>query len=238
MKRLKNYTLLLSAFTFIILGAALPYLTSQMQDTQISRAQIKMELNTVNMTLRQESDVWPVLQLMSKTHGESPWAGETVLTKADASEAALAVFETMEQYGLLPEGDLEQLLKSEGKAEPQLLVGEDGNSALIWACTWDDSPWTLITLDDATGKAVRTLTGSAGTDESIQTDSGIEEDVYIQMEKWASFLQDYYDVEWTETKVIDSGRTAFVMCFSSKDGAIEYELNLEIEHGYTLFNYQ
>ena len=74
MKRLKNYTLLLSAFTFIILGAALPYLTSQMQDTQISRAQIKMELNTVNMTLRQESDVWPVLQLMSKTHGESPWA--------------------------------------------------------------------------------------------------------------------------------------------------------------------
>lgn len=44
MKRLKNYTLLLSAFTFIILGAALPYLTSQMQDTQISRAQIKMEL--------------------------------------------------------------------------------------------------------------------------------------------------------------------------------------------------
>lgn len=238
MKRFKNYTLLLSAFTFIILGAALPYLTSQMQDAQISRAQIKMELSTVDLTLRQEGDVGPVLQLMSKEHTERLWEGETVLVKIDALHAALTALETMEQYGLLPMGDLEQLLKSEGRAEPQLLVGEDGSSALIWACTWDDSPGTFITLDDATGKAVRTLTYNAGTDKSIQTDSGIEEDVYIQLEKWTSFLEGYYDIELMETEENDSSQTAFVMCFSSKDGATEYYLNLEIAEGYTFFNYQ
>lgn len=238
MKYLKKYMLLLSALAFIVLGAALPFLTAQIQDAKISGTQIKMELSTVNLTLWQESDVGPVLQLMSKEHTERVWEGETVLTKTDALHAALTVVETMEQYGLLPAGNLEQLLKSEGKVESQLLVGEDGSSALIWACTWDDSPGTFITLDDATGKAVRTLTGSTGTDESIQTDSGIGEDVYIQLEKWASFLQCYYDLEWTKTKVIDSGQTAFVMCFSSKGGSIEYELNLEIENGYTFFNYQ
>lgn len=231
MKYLKKYMLLLSALAFIVLGAALPFLTSQMQDAQISRTQIKMELNTVNLTLRQESDVWPVLQLMSKIHGESPWAGETVLTKADASEAALAVLETMEQYGLLPAGELEQLLKSEGKVEPLLLVGEDGSSALIWACTWDDSTWTFITIDDVTGKAVRILVGNT------PTDSGVVESVSFQLEKWCVFLEDYYDIELTEGKRDSSSSTAFAMCFSSKDGATDYDLSLEIDNGYTLFNY-
>lgn len=36
MKYLKKYILPVSALAFIVLGAALPYLTSKMQDNQIS----------------------------------------------------------------------------------------------------------------------------------------------------------------------------------------------------------
>lgn len=95
MKYLKKYTLLLFALVFITLGAVLPYLTSQMQDAQIGGLQKNLELSTVNLTLRQEGDVGPVLQLMSKKHTEGSWEGETVLAKADACQAALTAAEEL-----------------------------------------------------------------------------------------------------------------------------------------------
>ncbi len=234
MKYLKKYILPVSALAFIILGASLPYLTLKMQDNQISRFREKMELSTINLTLRQESDVLFVLQLISKEHTESSWTGKTVLTKADASRAALTVMETLDRCSLLPEGELELLKQSDGDAEPFLLVGEDGSSALIWACTWHSSPGIYITLDDATGKAVRILTANS------QTETSLAEEVYIQQNRWNAFLQSYYDIKLTEVKERESGydvTTSFVMCFSSKDDTIKYEFNLELESGHTFFNY-
>lgn len=231
MKYLKKYIVLLSALVFVALGAALPYVTTQMLDAQISEFQKKLELSTVNLTLRQESDVWPVLQLISKEHTESPWEGETVLAETDARQAALAVLETMDQYGLLPEGRLKRFWKIEGYAEPQLLVGEDGSSALIWACTWEGIPGAYITLDDATGKAVRILTGNA------QTEISLTEDVYIHLEKWYAFLQDYYDIELTAAKK-HSTKGGYSVFFTSNDGTALYNLNLEITNDCVFFNYQ
>ncbi len=234
MKYLKKYILPVSALVFIVLGASLPYLTLKMQDNQISRFREKMELSTINLTLRQESDVLFVLQLISKEHTESSWTGKTVLTKAEASRAALTVMETLDRYSLLPEGELELLKQTDGDAEPFLLVGEDGSSALVWACTWHSSPGTYITLDDATGKAVRILTANS------QTELSLEEEVYIQQNRWNAFLQSYYDIKLTEVKERESGydlTTSFVMCFSSKDDTIKYEFNLELESGLTFFNY-
>lgn len=242
MKYLKKYTLLLFALVFIILGAVLPYLTSQMQDAQISRLQKILELSTVNLTLRQEGDVRPVLQLMSKKHTEGSWEGETVLAKADACQAALAVLETMDQYGLLPEGSLKRFWKTVGYAEPQLLVGEDGSSALIWACTWEGIPGTYITLDDTTGKAVRILT------ENEPTDGGPVESTRFQTEKWAIFLQDYYDIDLEtkfETTLVNENAAkgglwilSNEIYFSSKDGTILNGLNLQITNDCVFFNYQ
>lgn len=235
MKYLKKYILPVSALAFIVLGAALPYLTLKMQDNQISRFRGKTELSTINLTLRQESDVLFVVQLVSsKKHTESPWTGNTVLTKAEASRAALTVMETLDRYSLLPEGELELLKQSECDAEPFLLVGEDGSSALIWGCTWHSRPGTFITLDDATGKVVRILTANS------QTETSLAEEVYIQQNRWNAFLQSYYDIKLTEVKERETEydlTTSFVICFSSKDDTIEYQFNLELESGYTFFNY-
>lgn len=114
--------------------------------------------------------------------------------------------------------------------ESQLLVGEDGSSALIWACTWDDVSGTFITLDDATGKAIRILADNT----QIETDS--IEDTYLQLEKWYEFLQDYYEIELTEVKE-DTAKGGFCVCFSSKDGTALYNLNLEITNDCVFFNY-
>lgn len=233
MKYLKKYMLLLSALGFILLGAALPYVTAQMQDANISQLQKKLELSTVNLTLRHESDVLPVLQMISKEHTESVWEGETVLTTADASRAALAVMEALDQYGLLPEGNWE-ILRGKENVTAHLLVAGDGSSALIWSCIWDCSPGTFITIDDATGKAVRILTDNVPKGNHIGVDAFIQ----LQLEKWASFLPDYYAVELTDIKESGDGQNAFVMCFSSKDSAADYNLNLKIAKNFTLFNYQ
>lgn len=247
MKRLKNYMLLLSALAFILLGAAMPYLTSQIQDAQVIGLQKKLELNTVNLTLRQEGDVGPVLQLISQPHTESSWEGETVLSKTDACQAALTVLETMDQYDLLPEGAIERFRETQGHAQPQLLMGEDGSSALIWTWTWYDAFGTFITLDDATGKAVRILS------ESEPTDSYPVESTRFRLEKWIMFLQDYYGMELTDIEesihsanvttksdsyVSSDGSARFDLCFSAKGGTELYDLKLEIEYNWDLFNYQ
>lgn len=235
MKYLKKYMLLCSTLFFIILGAAMPKLASKIQDAQISGFQKKTELSTVNLTLRQESDVGPVLHLMSKDHDESPWDGETRLSKADASHAALAVAETLNQHGLLPEEKLKDMSQSDGDAKPLLVVGEDGSSALIWSCTWDDAPDDFITVDDATGKAIRILVRNEPTDD------GTTEDIYTYQDRWLVFLQDYYDIELTDV-IEDSNKTngkLSVLCalhFSSKDGATLYDFSLNITSDYMLFN--
>lgn len=250
MKYLKRYFLLLPTLVFIVLGAAMPDLVSWMQDAQLNAYHEKTELSAVNLTLRQEGDVGPVLQLMSKQHTESSWAGKTVLTEAEAQQAALTVMNTMDQYGLLPKGDLERFQKADGNAQPQLLVGEDGSSALIWACTWDCDIGTFITLDDATGKAVRILINN-----DMESD-GTTENIYSQLEKWNVFLQDYYDIEQVGSNVhlygIEQAGTKVYLygyganstllaqanlSYSSKDGVMSYEFGLKMTNRYIFFNY-
>ena len=70
------FTLFVALF-FVVLGATLPYLVSQMQDAQISKFQKKMKLRGINLTLRQEGDVGATLQLMSMEHVESIWENGT-----------------------------------------------------------------------------------------------------------------------------------------------------------------
>lgn len=249
MNDLKRYFLLLPTLVFIALGASMPHLASWLQDAQIHAYHEKKELSAVNLTLRQADNVGPVLQLMSKQHTQSDWAGKTVLTEAEAHQAALTVMETMDQYGLLPKGDLERFQEAEGNAQPQLLVGEDGSSALIWACTWDFDIGTSITLDDATGKAVRILVNNG------LTNGGNTEDVYSQLEKWNVFLQDYYDIEQLGTNVHlygmeQAGTKVYLygyganstllaqidLRYCSKDGAMLYNFGLKITNRYIFFN--
>ena len=64
-KYILPFSTLFVALFFVVLGATLPYLASQMQDAQISKFQKKMKLSGINLTLRQEGDVGATLQLMS-----------------------------------------------------------------------------------------------------------------------------------------------------------------------------
>ena len=231
------FTLFVALF-FVVLGATLPYLASQMQDAQISKFQKKMKLSGINLTLRQEGDVGATLQLMSMEHVESIWEGKTVLAKEDASQAALDVMEMLDDYDLLPEGELEYAAQADGYAEPQLLVGEDGSSALIWTCTWGNGLGTFITVDDATGKAVRIMV------KNVPTDGGVVEDATFWVDKWIVFLQDYYDFNRIDMKVVDDHTMTsdqpswFSIGFFSKDDATIYDLNLEKTSDYIFFNFQ
>lgn len=245
MKRLKKYVLLLLALFFILLGAALPYLVSSVQDAQTDAFQKKLDLHAVDITLRQKTDIavdWKtdvesVLQLVSMRHTESRWTGETVLDEADACRAALAVMEELDCYGVISENEFECLAYADGMADPQLLVGEDGTSALVWACTWDCDPGIFVTVDDATGMGVRMLVNNG------KEDGRLVENVYFQVDQWNVFLQDYYDLKLadTEEKLYETngGWTAlFDMRFSAKKGELFYDLNLKITDSYVFFNYQ
>lgn len=234
MNRLKKYALLPLTLFIIFLGAAMPKLVSKAQDLQFREYRKEMELGSINLTLQKKSNVGPALHLISKAHTESPWEGETTLTEADARQAALNVINTLEQYGLLSKGDSKRFRMANGNAEPQLLVGEDGSAALIWFCTWADTLVPYITIDDATGKAVRILTD--------RTENSLSETASSYSKKWYAFLQDYYELELTVGYMESDGSenslpSLFHLLLSSKDGSMQYDLNLEITNNFAFFNY-
>ena len=100
-----------------------------------------------------------------------------------------------------------------------------------------------ITLDDATGKAVRILVSNVQSEVSIETkglevatNSGV--DVNFEAEKWVVFLQDYYDLELLNITTANGVLPAFYgLRFSSKGTPLTCDLNLIIETYNTLFNY-
>lgn len=243
MKIIKNCLFALAALFFVTLGAAMPYLASRMQDARLSGFQKKSELNSVNLTLQQKMEnVIPALEMISKDYTETLWKGKTALSESDAQQSAFEVLAMMSLYGLPPE---RIAVKSDGSTEAVLLIAEDGSSALVWMCTWNfESSLVSITVDDATGKAVRMIE----THEQLYDDVLID-DIYIGMESWLGFLQDYYDgfIDTIEElgaaeAVMENGsirRSAgFVVKIYLNDGSGPYDFDLEIASDYTFFNYK
>ena len=136
MKRVKQYILPLLTVLLIAAGAAMPFAVSWVQDNRISGLQEEFPLSTVNLKLQQEDGVGPVLRLVSGNCNSIPWEEETKLTAQAAVEAAMAAAAELEAYGLLASGTIERIRDKESWAEPILLIGEDGSSALVWNCYW------------------------------------------------------------------------------------------------------
>lgn len=262
MKCLKKHLLLLSALLLIVLGAVMPNLVSQMQDTQIRKFYKKLELNTVNLTLRQETDVGLVLQLLQQEYTEMIWEGETSLTAEDACHAALTAIKEMDSYGLFEDVALEQLDSGAGEAVPLLLVAEDGSSSVVWNCDYysvsdrGETQIYLVTVDDTTGKLLRVLTSDSPTDTvfevvegwtrhffniSPETDTGQAQDEIdlLKLEKWIVFLRNYYGIEPVDVTESAHGDIAycFDMIFCSKDGSEYYSLKLDLFDGFMMLNY-
>lgn len=234
-------TVLLAVVTLCVaaLGAAMPLLTSRVQDARTENLWKEEKLSAVALTLRREDDVAPVLELMGKKCTESLWTGKTVLEKEDASEAALAALRAMDSFDLLPAGETERLEQAERTAEPHLLVAEDGSSALLWMCTWEDVSETFITVDDATGKAVRIMVRN-----SLDYEGSVTEDFLMgkpsRLERWSSFLQDYYGLQLKKLQQVspeetDSPAASFLLHFSAGEENF-LVLSLELSEC-TLFNY-
>lgn len=208
MKAWKTVLLAVVTLCIAVLGAAMPLLASRVQDARTENLWKEEKLSAVALTLRQEDDVAPVLELMGKKCTESLWTGKTVLEKEDASEAALAA--------------------------------EDGSSALLWMCTWEDVSETFITVDDATGKAVRIMMSGSLDDQGTVT-----EDFQIgkpsRLERWSSFLQDYYGLQLEKLQQVspeetDSPAASFLLHFSAGEGNF-LVLSLEYLKDCTFFNY-
>jgi len=233
MRRVKTCLLLLCAVLCVALGAAMPELTSRMQNTRISQFQKKLELNPVELTLRQE-DVSQAIQLLSQDYIESIWKGKTRLTEEDAWSEALTAVEAMEFYGLFPMGESEFLKKVGGSGEPHLLVAEDGSSALVWDCTWGFDSETFFSVDDTTGKVVRISLFKDLTDIMYEED-------YALLECWALFLQDYYDIRLADVRegcepAGGGPGPLYQLRFTAADGT-ELTFSLQLMENYFLLNF-
>lgn len=253
MKIIKNGLLILAALFFVLLGAAMPYLASRMQDAQLSGFQKNSELNRVNLTLQQgEEELSPAsenfvstLEILSRNYAETTWMGKTALSREDASQLALSALGTMENSGLTLGMAISSFAENGAKLNPVLLASDDGSSALVWEWSYWRTGYSMvhITLDDATGKLVRMIE----TIEQPYDDMPLE-DLYVRMSNWLGFIQEYYDcfIESTEEsnaaeRVFDDGHiqrsVEFSIGLTPMDGSEPLTFSLDIGSDYTFFNY-
>ena len=251
MSKWKTYGALLFTLALIALGAAMPWLAGRMQDAGMSRQQERLELNAVSLTLREGAGVAPILRLLSGGYSSIPWTGETGRTEEEVHMAALELIRALDQAGLLPVGDRERLEWSEFRAEPILLIGENGSTALAWDCDWDDTEIYYIKVDDASGKAVQIAVSRLTYWEEAETETklwaekageltvSMEEGVMLeQVKKWVAFLEEYYgivSVNLTE-ELNDAASRWFRIDFDFQDGTELCPLELWVFENIIAFN--
>ena len=148
----------------------------------------------------------------------------------------MAAAAELEAYGLLASGTTDGIRDKESWAEPSLLIGEDGSSALVWNCYWsgDRRDLYLFLIDDATGKAVELVVSSPTPRDT--------EAAHALFANWNTFLQDYYGMEIISVKEdsqeLDSEGVVFQFSLGAdlQDGLALCELELRMLDGVTTFN--
>ena len=147
----------------------------------------------------------------------------------------MTAVQKMTDLGLLFIGDQEMVKSAEGRAEPILLIGEDGSSALVWNCYWSSEIPCLMWIDDAAGKAVQFLVSCPTPRDT--------DDAHVLLANWTAFFQEYYGVEIVsvkeESRNMDSGGTLYQFIFEVdlQDGLDACELELELFDGMATFNF-
>lgn len=235
MRGMKRHILPLLTLLLIAAGAAMPFAVSWVQDGRIGALQEDFALNTVNLTFRQDGETSTALRLIAGEYVEVPWSGKTSMTGEEACQAALEAVTEMDRYGLLPEGALDYLMSVGRWAEPGLVIGEDGTSALVWECYWAGGDFSCyLMIDDAGGKAVHFL---------ISTQFFLDKaDTYTLYELWSRFLTDYYDIEILSASRLLQGYSeeepVYLLLLQSdlKDGLEPCGLELELVDDIAIFN--
>ena len=204
MKRLKRWLLLLGTLLLIGAGAGMPWAAARVQDRYGIASQEVLPLDEVSLTLRKESEIGSVLRLVADPYDYTDWPSETGMTGEEICAAALDALGELDRHGLLESGWLGDYygyiepgiparLKAGGTAAaaPQLLIGADGTTAVVWWCTWEGNacPAYTFLVDDATGLIL------SGYLPCRTEEKGDAEEPYRRMERWLNFFQDYYGIE-------------------------------------------
>lgn len=174
----------------VIGGAALPWLVSLGQDRYLMTQEEVWMFDPVGLRLGDEPAVWPALCLMAGPHEWLSWDSETNLQRDDVVQAALAAAEAMEKSGLTMPG-IARVSEERTDAGAALAVSGDvrGLSAVLWSVFWfsDEEAVCNMFIDDSTGKMVGAVVSTPAFKDL--------EHLYIQMENWRVFLEDYYGLE-------------------------------------------
>lgn len=239
MRAFKTYLLHLFTLLCVLSGAAMPYLASRVQDMQTEKLRQTLTLATVDLTLRQETDIGLALRILSQGYKEIYLSGdETSILAGDAYGAAEEAVMELDRYDLLPR-EIADHLPDTGQVEPHMLVAEDGSSILVWDCSWEmGKRWHCsATVDDTTGKLIRASISCDFTDGKMAW----EEAAFLQLEKWTAFIQDYYSVMLIDVNDITvpmDDNLRFYMRFASEDDDAFYDLSLDVGEDLIFFNYQ
>lgn len=223
-KRLKKWFLLLFTLLLVAAGAAMPFITSYMQDTRQAEADVR-PFDSFSLTLQQQGvDLGRVLKAIASEAyyiHEVSKAEDVTLSEGLALTAAEDLLEELVEYGLLNKETLARFYNPSVQAQQVIPVvytneenidwpaavlpgpdydafpGEYTEEAAIptWTFTWDQPDDCWIWLDDASGKAFMiTIPGLTGLGIFDET-SKFRERVYAQVDKWRLFLSDYYSTE-------------------------------------------
>ena len=235
MRRIRRALLPLLTALLIAAGAAMPYAACRLQDNQLDGAE-ERSLDSVSLTLRQKGGIGETARLMADRYSMVEWSGETAMTEEEVLEVGLKALEEMRRANLIPAGRLNVLKNLDsGGAVPALVVSHGGErSGIIWQCWWtleEDElmEWVLL-IEDATGLVVEATVGGAYFT--------VDEDIYLQMDRWLTFFQDYYGIEIPSVQegLLYSPPWRFLMAFDPGDGLEgQCELVLDMYNGVASF---
>lgn len=208
MRRMRGVLLVLLTAVLVAGGAMLPYIASLVQDRYLESEVDVWTFDPVGLRLGDEPAVWPALCLMAGPHGWLSWDSETTLQRDDAVQAALAAATAMEKAGLTMPG-IAEISAEKVNIGVELAVSGDirGLSAVLWSFFWftDEGAVCNMFIDDSTGKMVGVVMSTPRFKD--------REHLYIQMENWRVFLEDYYGLEienveeWGETYALYDAET-------------------------------
>lgn len=192
MKRLRQWLLAACILLLAAAGAAMPFAASRMQDAQQAEAEVRT-FDSFRLTLREESDLSRILDLLARSDyyvADAEKSETARLTRPEAQHAAEEAMAALFEHGLLDAATFKGL--DIPTVWPQTLIAND-ESALIptWTVQWDSS---YLWLDDATGKAILITIPGPYLDD-LEKDRGVRENLYMKMDAWRLFLEDYYGVK-------------------------------------------
>ena len=237
MRWVKNMLLVLVTLALAATGAAMPLITSRLQDARQAGAEIR-SFDSFVLTLEKKGELSRILRFLSENqnyHFDN--APENArMSEAEAVDAAREAVILLAQYKLISPEVMGAALESAaaGIEGPSAFMARIVSSAdpqapsfVTWIVYWESLD-IRIDLDDASGKAYQ-ISISDGIwpfdkDKFNKNTASVGrsiEDMYAQAENWGRFLEEYYEVkfmDYAEDESLDYFTPVFLLYIDLEDG--------------------